>query len=372
MSTFRIPFLRPPFSDEDRQAAIKVMETAQVSVGPQIQEFESRFQKFIGSKSALTCCNGSIALDLIWQTFLRTGQLKKHDKVLLPSFTFVAVANSVVNAGLQPVFSDIDPATWNLSINGFECGINNIKAICAVHTFGNPADMDLIKSFCDDTGVLLVEDCAEAAGAKYKGKRVGSFGCAASFSFNATKNMTTGEGGAIVFNGDEYAENTHIAHLLRENGFGYTTRNAVIPGYNYRLDNIRAAIGISQLKTLDERNQMRLVNAYCLASAMDYLDLEGAVAPQKMDGKNYNAVQIFGILVENRDIVYNHLIKNGIEVKKYFSPPCHEQHYYHNNFIFPEFKNTDFVSNRILCIPMYSDLNGDDIAYMVEKLAEVV
>jgi len=358
-----IPFLRPPFGAEERTAAMRVMLGNNVSIGPETQEFERKFCEYIGADACLSVCNGSIALDLIWQTYLRTGRLKKGDKVLLPSFTFVAVPNSVVNAGLVPVFCDIDKGNWNLSPiieDIFKC-----KALVAVHTFGNPCKIDSLKEWCDHYGTLLVEDCAEACGAVYKGKKVGSFGDAAAFSFNATKNMTTGEGGMVAFNGDD-DELPEYAEFLKENGFGaHGKRSAVIPGYNWRLSNIQCAIGIEQLKTLDARNQKRIKNAYKL---YDTLPLTGLV---QFVGEGC-VYQIFGILLENRDKVYEHMINAGVECKKYFDPPCHAQTYYHENYVWPDFPNTDEISSKILCLPMYPSLTDEDIKYMVSKLSEVV
>jgi dTDP-4-amino-4,6-dideoxygalactose transaminase len=198
---------------------------------------------------------------------------------------------------------------------------------------------------------------------------VGSFGDCSAFSFNATKNMTTGEGGMACFQDKEDAE---TALLLAENGFGYSSRNAVIPGHNYRLSNIQCAIGIEQLKTLDNRNYKRLLNARKILHALNDMGLNGKATLQEFDGNNVPVYQIFGILVENRDKVYDHMIKSGVEVKKYFSPHIAEQDYYAKNFVHPNYPNTDYVSDRILCLPMYPSLTDKDIGIMVNALKEVV
>jgi len=354
----KIPFLKPPFSADDRYAAYKMMGTANVSTGPEIGEFERQFKEYIGCNHALSVCNGTIALELIWQTFIRNGKLKKGDKVLVPSFTFVAVANSIVNSGLVPVFCDIDPETWNIDI--YTAPERNIKAICAVHTFGNPCSMeDLFSDFA--RWCIIVEDCAEACGAEYRDKKVGSFGDAASFSFNATKNLTTGEGGMCCF---KEQEDANIALLLKENGFGYTSRNAIIPGHNYRLSNIQCAVGLEQLKYLDLRNVQRKMHVNKIRKEFDNKMF------QKEIGEH--VYQIFGMLVEDRDKVYEHMIKSGIECKKYFSPHIAEQEYYHNNYIFPDFPGTDKISESIICLPMYPQLTDEDIEYMVNVLKEVI
>lgn len=368
-----IPFLRPPFNTQDRAAAYKAMLGSNVSTGPEIYTLEYKFAQYIKCKSALSVCNGSIALDLILQTYLRAGILKKKDTVLLPSFTFASVANSVVNAGLTPIFCDVDRGTWNidiLSAHKYQ-DLYRLGAIIAVHTFGNPCNMESIVNLSNEFDALLIEDCAEACGASFHGAKVGSFGHAATFSFNATKNMTTGEGGMVCFNDDDPTIALK-ARMLKENGFGHTPRNVELPGYNYRMDNIKCAIGLSQLKTLDARNQKRRINAHCLASMMEYVGLEGKIIPQTIYGDNKNAFQIFGMLVNDRDKVYDHLIKSGIEAKKYFSPAIHTQKYYHHNFVIPKLKNTDYVADHIICLPFDDKLTTEEMVYMVERIQEVI
>ena len=366
----RIPFLRAPLNSfKEKMAVINVMSGNNVSVGPETKQFEYEFGKYIDVPYALSVCNGSIALELIWQTFITTGQLKKGDHVLLPSFTFVAVANAIVNAGLVPIFCDINKNTWNIEINGFECGINDIKAICVVHTFGNPCDVTFIKRFCDNFGILLVEDCAEACGAEYQGKKVGGFGHASAFSFNATKNMTTGEGGMVCF---QDWEDEAAALLLKENGFGYSSgRDAILSGHNYRLSNLQCAIGIEQLKTLDERNKKRALNIVNIYKKL--VDIEDRIFPQTMIIGNKNVFQIAGLVVpENkRDILFEHLIKNGVEAKKYFDPPIHKQVAY-KEYSKSTLPITNDISKRIICLPFDSYLTSAEITYMTTKIMEVL
>ncbi len=370
---FTIPFLRPPFGVAERAAAYRIMSGANVSTGAEIQEFEEKFRQYIGADSCYTVCNGSIALDLIWQTYLRTGRLKKGDRVLLPSFTFVSVANSIVNAGLVPVFDDIRENTWNMEFwwdenTNYLNYHDNIKAICLVHTFGTPCDLNNIEGLKEN--YLIVEDCAEACGASYHSKKCGSFGHAAAFSFNATKNMTCGEGGAVVFNDKESCREEGIAMLLKENGFGYQSRNAILPGYNFRLDNIHCAILLKQLETLDQRNLKRMENKLKIFEALadEGLFLEH----QKMDKDNFEANQILGFLFDNRDKVYEHLIKNGVEAKRYFYPAIHNQTYYSQHYIFPDLPNTEEVSSKIICLPFDDKIDDESIGVMVQKIKEVI
>lgn len=311
----------------------------------------------------LTVCNGTVALDLIWKTLITTGKLKKGDKVLCPSFSFVATANSIVNAGLVPVFCDIDKETWNIDPTETIWNLPyEFKAILAVHTFGNPCDIEVLKGRSEETGSLLIEDCAEAFGASYKGKKVGTFGDAAAFSFNATKNLTTGEGGAVTFkdNPDLLA-----SMYLREHGYVGTTRNCEIPGYNYRMSNIACAIGLEQLKTIDERNDIRASN--CI-----YLDSINATFQENV-GCADHALQIFGFLCSDklhRTHVLNHLIENGIDAKTYFSPHIAQQKYYQKYYtVLPI---SDYVADRIICLPFDEHLSDEEMDYMIDKVEEAI
>jgi perosamine synthetase len=371
-----VPFLHPPFGSKERAAAYRVMCGNQVSVGPETSLFEQQFKDYIGATSAISVGNGTLALELVWQTFIQQGRLSIGDKVLLPSFTFVAVANSIVRSGLVPVFCDIDSETWNIDFYNAIPDDNHISAICAVHTFGNPCDMDKLDRIEDEfseqygKSLIIVEDCAEAAGATYKGKRVGSFGDASIFSFSATKNMTTGEGGMACFKDQEDAD---MALLLKENGFGYGKRNAWVAGHNYRLSNILCAVGIEQLKTLDARNEKRVKNAYTFFKMC--LEHDIPVTPQCSSSDADSVYQILGVLIPpciNRDEVYEALLKKGIEVKKYFSPAIHHQVYYVQNYPIAYLSVTDNISAKILCIPFDDKLNENEMGYIVMALKELL
>ena len=344
-----IPFLRPRFGVLERQAAYQVMVGANISTGPERGQFEYAFSKYIGCTDALAVCNGTIALDLIWETLIRDKKLHLGDYVICPSFTFVAVANSIVNAGLKPYFVDIKNGGYNMEIPTNITIKGRLGAVCAVHTYGRACDMDEIMDYCSDHDLILVEDCAEACGAAYHNHKVGSFGHASAFSFNATKNLTTGEGGMACFN-----YKTGTARALREHGDLYQNRNALITGYNYRLSNILCAIGLEQLRTLDARNEIRRQNAQKLMNNF----YNKKIAP----GHGY---QLFPIMVDDRDRILYQLIQNGIEAKKYFDPPIHHQTAHRTEKYLP---NTTYVSNHVICLPFDEHLSDEEIEWMVEAL----
>lgn len=344
-----VPFMRPRFGVLERQAAYQVMAGTNISAGPEVLEFEHMFKKYIACKDSFAVCNGTIALDLIWETLIRDKKLHKGDFVICPSFTFVAVANSIVNAGLKPFFVDVKSHGFNMEIPHDIRLSGKLGAVCAVHTYGKACDMDEICDYTLDHDLILVEDCAEACGATYKNVKVGSMGDAAAFSFNATKNLTTGEGGMACFNYE-----TGTARALREHGDLYKNRNALVTGYNYRLSNILCAVGIEQLKTLDERNEIRRQNAQKLMNA--YYNKK--VAP----GHVY---QLFPIIVNDRDSILYQLIQNGIECKKYFDPPIHHQTAHRTEKYLP---NTNYVCNHVICLPFDEHISDEEISWMVECL----
>jgi perosamine synthetase len=367
-----VPFLRPPLGDGEINAVTQVMRTTALSSGPARNLFEDRFRKYIGVPAAVAVCNGTVALDLIWQVYLRNGGLRKGDYVLCPSFTFVATANSIVNAGLVPIFCDISRDTWNIDVTALPDELPKIKAILVVHTFGCPASMELIRAFAlrrQRDEMIIVEDCAEACGARIGNQMVGSFGDAAAFSFNTTKNMTTGEGGMVVFK-DIYE--TKFAGVLKEHGFNLT-RNAIVPGYNYRLSNIQAAIGLEQLKTLEERNSKRQENAKYLTERL--MDLQMGIEFQQEWDNCSHVYQIYGFLVPHwidREKILKYLVDNGVEAKNYFWPPIHCQQAYFGKYGKGRMNTTDNISSRVICLPFDDKLSTEEMDYMVGVVGDVI
>jgi len=217
------------------------------SQGKYVKEFEKLFMNYHAGMRCLAVSNGTVALHLA----LEALQITTGDEVLVPDFTFAASVNSIIYTGATPVLVDVEPDTWNIDLNKAELLITpNTKAIIPVHLYGHPCDMDAVVAFAKKHKLLIVEDCAEALGSFYKGKPVGVFGDAATFSFYGNKTITTGEGGMIIFKDEEVAER---AAMLRDHGMQKTRRywHQEI-GYNYRLTNIQAAIGVAQFERLEE------------------------------------------------------------------------------------------------------------------------
>ena len=247
-----MPPIGPLITEDDVEAVCKVLRSRMLSstVGNVTKKFEEEFANFIGASHAVAVANGTAALFIA----LKACDIGPGDEVIVPSFTFIATATAVLHANAIPVFADIDPETFTINPKSVEEKITErTKAIIAVHLFGHPADIDGLRKVADRYGLCLIEDSAQAIGAKYKGKKTGVLGDIAAFSFYPTKNITSGEGGMIVTNDDRLAEK---ARLIRNHGqTGYYYHEEL--GYNLRMSEIHAALGLSQLQRIEKLNNTR-------------------------------------------------------------------------------------------------------------------
>ncbi len=360
----RVPFLRCPFTRADIDAVSAVMRTAEASKGRAVEDLETALRRYHGVPHAITCNSGTSALDLIWRAYLINGDLHRGDKVIVPSFTFAAVAASVANAGLVPVFADIYPGTWTIDPASVDMTVCKPKAIVAVHTFGVPCDMDAICDFARQHHLLLIEDCAESLGATFKSKKVGSFGDAAILSFNATKNITSGEGGAVLTASWKLAD---TVGLLREHGIvpvadkpGY--RSTAYAGYGLRLPNLNAAIALSQFARLDEMNHARRwVAGFYRDNINPDLYIDQARPAGAVPVYQIYATRVASARAGLRDKLFAALKGAGIEAKIYFAPPLHLHPCYldpvHRTRALPV---TERLAERIIALPCYPTVPDAD------------
>jgi len=350
---------------------IDVMETAAISSGPAVLKLEERFREMTRSRYAYAVNSGTTALELALRALVRTGDLSFGDRVIVPSFTFSAVANAVVSAGLEPCFADIDPETWNIDIDRIQA--TREKAIIVTHTFGNPADIVKTRGLAADHGLILIEDCAEACGAGYGGDPVGSFGDIATFSFNATKNMTTGEGGAICTSSTDLSAEIS---LLREHGLVQSregVRDVLLPGHNYRLANILAAIGVVQFDRLEKNNALRREVAAAYQKELAGLP----VTFQAVERGGTHTYQLLTIRVPPalRDLLYERLREEGIEAKIYFNLPIHRQTFYVGRgycTCSDNLAETEDAATDSIALPMYPSLTVGEVRRVAAVVAEVV
>ncbi len=374
-----IPFLRPPLTQQDIDAAVQVLKGSSLTAGDQTELFEQLFADYIGTKFAVAVNSGTSALDLIFKALLLKEQLSPGDKVIVPSFTFAACANVLVNNGLVPVFVDISDHDLNMQVSAHNIG-DGIKAILVVHTFGRPAPLSEIKRIADDRNLLIIEDCAEAAGAQYLCHKVGSFGHAGAFSFIATKNMTCGEGGMITTDNWETAM---IARDLRAHGVmkgrsivntNVIYQDVVRPGYNYRMTEFQAAIGRSQLARLDINNARRGYLYTAMNEQLSDCPCKLTLFPTAYDRARC-ALNLYSFLVparftqEGRDEILRRICHRGVDARIYFNTPIHKFSYY-RKMKTTRLNVTEDVCSRIITLPMYPSITEDEICYMISAVNE--
>ena len=257
MADIKVSIASPVIEKEEINAVIDVMKSGMIAQGPKVIEFEEEFAKYVGAKYGIATNSGTSALHVA----LLAAGIGEGDEVITTPFTFAATGNSILYTGARPVFVDIDPETFTIDPAKIEEAITDkTKAIMPVQLYGQAADMEPIMKIAKEHDLIVIEDAAQAHGAEYNGEKVGNLGDMACFSFYPTKNMTTSEGGMITTNSEEFAEN---AKVFRAHGSATKYHHDVL-GYNFRMTDIAAAIGLEQLKKIDSFNEKRIANAKCL------------------------------------------------------------------------------------------------------------
>jgi len=365
-----IPLSKPMLNKKELGAVKKVLESGWLTEGPKNQEFEENFARFIGTREAVTCNSGASAL------FLAIKALNIKGEVILPSFTHMASANAIVTAGAKPVFADVDWKTGNIDVKDIEKKLTKkTQAIMPVHFAGQSCDMTEIMALAKKHKLEVIEDSAEAIGATWKGKKTGSFGIGC-FSFFPTKNMTAGEGGMITLNDKALAKKirTLAAHGVPSSAFERQKskkpwiREAVLAGYNFRMSNILAAVGVEQLKKLNQMNASRIKQAKYLSSHLK--KIEGIEIP--FEQKNSKHVyQMYTIKVNSkiRDAFVINLRKKGVGASVHFDPPVHQQPFY-RKFKKDKLPVTESLARSIVTLPFYPGLSKKDILFIVKAIKD--
>jgi len=356
-----IPLAKPYFDNDEIEEIKKVLDSGWVTQGPKVKEFEEKFAKYLNVKYAVAVSNCTAALHL---SLLALG-IKPGDEVLVADYTFPATGHSVLYCGAKPVFVDINPKTYNIDVNLIEYKITNkTKAIIPVHTFGQPADMDPIMEIAEKHNLKVVEDAACAAGAKYKNKYVGTIGDIGCFSFHARKGITTGEGGMIVTNNEELAKEIRslstfgmVSAWDREKSKEIVIPEFVKLGYNYKMSDITAAVGVAQLRKLDKIIERKRELAKYWDEKLHETDF---IEPPFVDKKVFHVYQSYVALVDKR-INRNKLIKklsdNNIQTQ-IGTYSLHIQPVYNSKQKCP---NSLRVFNEALSLPMHYMLKEEDI-----------
>ncbi|NQE53482.1 putative aminotransferase [ANME-1 cluster archaeon GoMg3.2] len=362
-----IPIAKPVIGKEEIRAVEEVLRSGMLVQGKKVEEFERAFSDYINVTHAIAVANGTIALDAA----LKTLRIKQGEEVIVPSFTFISTANSILFQSAKPVFADVDERTFNISPNDvLEKITDRTKAIIGVHLFGHPFDVKAIQEICEDHNLILIEDCAQAHGAEYEGIKVGSFGIAGCFSFYATKNMTTGEGGMITTNNNEIA---NVCRQLRNHGESQKYFHTRL-GYNYRMTDIQAAIGLAQLNKLDDFNEKRIKHAEYLNK---HIKASGLKLPHRKNGIKHVYHQ-YAITIEEEEGVtisrtefMKYLKNKGIGSAIHYPLPIHKQPLYQRLGYTDETVQCPVataLSQKILSLPVHPALTEKDLVFIAETI----
>jgi perosamine synthetase len=361
-----IPVAAPSFDGNEKAYVLDCLDSTWISsTGKYLDRFESAFAEFCGVKHAVACSNGTTALHL---ALVALG-VRPGDEVIVPTLTFVATANTVTYCGAQPVFVDAEPDTWTIDAAAIEAKITpRTKGIIVVHLFGHPADMEPIKALARRHGLFVLEDAAQAHGAEYRGRRAGSLGDIATFSFFGNKIVTTGEGGMVVTDDDATAGRMR---LLRTHGMDPHRRywHPVI-GYNYRMTNIAAAIGLAQLERVDWQLERRRQLAAWYREELGEADV---VTPQAERKWARHVWWMFSVLIgedtADRDDVMNAMRQRGIETRPIVHP-LHTLPPYRAATLGQAFPVAESIARRGINLPTWAGLTREQVRRVCETLLE--
>jgi dTDP-4-amino-4,6-dideoxygalactose transaminase len=356
-----IPIARPDLGPEELEAVTEVLGSGMLVQGRKVAELEERWAEFIGVRHAIAMANGTLALMSI---FSGIG-LEPGDEVITVSHTFAATANAILFTGATPVFIDIEPDTYLIDAKKIEAAITpRTRAICPVHLFGLVADMDMIQAIADRYGLVVVEDACQAHGATFRGRRAGSFGHGA-FSLYATKNMTTAEGGFVTTNDDRLAD---WLRLYRNQGMRARYQFEML-GYNFRMTDLAAAIGLAQLAKLERNTARRQAIASRYEEA--FADLPVGL-PTTPDGRVHVFHQYTVEVGDGRDAIVADLREAGVGADIYYPIPVHRQSYIMERGLHAELPVTDAAAARTLALPMFPGLTSDEQTTVIDALRAAV
>lgn len=366
-----ISLSRPDITQAERDAVHEVLCTPNLSLGPKVPEFEQLFCQYLGCRYALAVNSGTSGLHLV----LRAMGIGAGDEVITTPFSFIATANCILFDGGRPVFVDIDPDTWNIDPARIEAAITpRTKAIIPVDVFGQPADMDPIRQIADKHGLRVLEDSCEALGATYKGRQAGRLGDAGVFGFYPNKQMTTGEGGMIVTNDETiYKLSVAMRNQGRE-GMGWLGHARL--GYNYRLSDINCALGIAQLRRLEDilARRRNVAEMYVSRLSADKRIRFQKILPDCRISWFVMVVRLNDDYTSaNRDKIIESLRRQGIGSSNYF-PPIHLQPFYVQEFGYQRgmLPICEALSDRTIALPFHSQLTEADVDRTCQALFKLL
>jgi len=372
----KFPAYEPWISNEDKKIVNKTLSQNMLTLGPQLEKFESDFSKYSNAKYAVAVSNCTAALHL---SLMALG-IKENDEVIIPDLTFVADANAVLACNAKPVIADINKENFFLSISNIKKNITKkTKAIIPVHIYGQVCNIEEIMDVAKDNNLKIIEDCAHAVGTFHKSKHVGTLGSTGCFSFYPTKNITTAEGGMVITNSKQIAEKVR---QLRSHGMTKSLKNRysseypwifdiIEPGYNYRLDEIRAALGITQLKRIKKINDLR--KKASLYYHENLQNIPGIILPDMVNDKSHS-YHLYTIRVTkpyklSRNQLFKKLKDNGIRTTVYWMP-VHKYTAYQKFAKKSNVTNTTKIYDEILALPLFpniSKIHQDNVIKVIKS-----
>jgi len=355
-----IPIAKPLIGDEEKQAVLEVLDSGMLAQGPRVKAFEEAFAEMCGVRHAIATSSGTTALHVA----LLAHSIGPGDEVITTPFTFIASASSILYTGAKPVFVDIDPATFNIDPTQVEAAVTpRTKAIMPVHLFGLMCDMEPIMALARERDLVVIEDACQAHGAEYRGKRAGSFGTGC-FSLYPTKNITSAEGGMITLDDDE--EIAAQCRVIRQHGMRRRYYHDEM-GFNFRMTDVHAAIGLAQLKKLEGFNEARIANGRFLGE-----HLEGVTTPIVPEGRRHVFHQ-YTIRVDDgrRDAVLEGLREKGIGTGVYYPVTVHKQQVYIDQGYGGTFPEAERAAKEVLSLPVHPGLSDADLESIVAAVNEL-
>lgn len=374
--TMYIPYGRQSISEEDIQAVVDVLRSDYLTTGPKVAEFENIVANYVGAKYAVAVSNGTAALHI---ACLAAG-IQPGDEVIVSPITFAASANCVLYCGGKPVFADIKPDTYNIDPEDIERKITSkTKAIIAVHYTGQPCEMDEITAIAKKHNLVVIEDGAQVISGEYKGKKIGSISDMTTFSFHPVKPVTTGEGGMVTTDNEELYQRLKLFHthgITREESLlthneGPWYYEQLELGYNYRITDIQCALGISQMKRLDQFAAHRRKLAHRYDEAFE--GCKDIITPyQHPDCLSSYHLYMIQVPAERRQEIFENLRNKGIGVNVHYIPvyklPYYQQHGYQSTCC----PNAEAFYARAITLPLYADMTEEQVDYVVECVKDEV
>ena len=358
-----IPWSQAYFVSNEKYHLNNAFNSTWISGGLYVKKFEKEFCKYIKSNFAITVNNGTSAIHLVYLAL----NLKKGDEIIIPSFGYLAAANLALQMGLKPVFADVDQNTFCIDVNSIKKKITKkTKLIVAINTYGNVCELKPIIKLAKSKKINVLEDSAESLGSKYYNKNSGTIADIGTFSFQATKTVTTGEGGIVVTKKKNKFKN--LLNLYRNHGIKTKRYMHLVPGHNFRLTNLQAAIGYTQLKNFNKIYRSR-VKSYNLYKKL--LLNEKGIKLQKFNDNVKPLVWTMAIVLDkkfygSRDIVIKKMLKKKIETRNGFYSTNRLGIFkkFHSN----DLKNSDYLSKQVICLPLFNGINNFQIKYIVKSL----